>query len=104
MESKFQSQLIRDLRHLFPGCIILMNDPNYLQGVPDVLMLWQDRWAALECKASRGASRQPNQEYYVELMNRMSFAAFVCPDNKEDVLYDLQFTFRPRRAARVSQR
>jgi hypothetical protein len=96
-ESGFQGQLIRKLRELFPGCIILKNDPQYLQGVPDLLVLWKKNWAALECKKSADAPAQPNQPYYVDLMDEMSFAAFVFPENEELVLDALQRAFGTRR-------
>jgi len=92
-ESAFQAKLIRDLKTLFPGCVVLKNDPNYIQGFPDLLVLYNDRWAALECKRSTSASRRPNQEYYVDKLQTMSFAAFVCPENREDILHDLQQAF-----------
>ena len=92
LERDFQSKLIKELKVLFKGCVIIKNDPNYIQGIPDLLILYNDRWAALEVKKSRTAHHQPNQEYYVEMMNRMSFAAFIYPENKEDVLYELQQT------------
>lgn len=90
MESKFQSDLIKDIRDILPGCIILKNDPNYLQGFPDLLILYKNRWAALEVKRSSRASHQPNQDYYIHLANEMSYASFVYPENREEVLYDLQ--------------
>lgn len=92
-ESAFQAKLIRDLKTLFPGCVVLKNDPNYIQGFPDLLVLYNDRWAALECKRSTSASKRPNQEYYVDKLQTMSFAAFVCPENREDILHDLQQAF-----------
>lgn len=92
-ESTFQAKLIRDLKTLFPGCVVLKNDPNYIQGFPDLLVLYNDRWAALECKRSTSASKRPNQEYYVDKLQTMSFAAFVCPENREDILHDLQQAF-----------
>lgn len=100
----FQADLIEELREMFPDAIILKNDANYLQGVPDVLVLHEDRWAALECKASADAIKQPNQGYYVGLMNAMSYASFVYPENRTEVLHDLCQTFGRRRPARVSQR
>jgi hypothetical protein len=103
-ESLFQRNLIRKLRDMFEGCIILKNDPTYLQGVPDILILFRNKWAALETKRTPYSRKQPNQLYYVDLMNQMSYAAFVCPENEEDVLNDLQQTFRPRRSTRISQR
>lgn len=89
-ESKFQSDLIKDIRDLLPGCIILKNDPTYLQGFPDLLILYGNRWAALENKRSSRSEHQPNQDYYVGLANQMSYASFVYPENKEQVLHELQ--------------
>jgi hypothetical protein len=102
VESAFQRFFLQKIRSMFPGCIILKNDPTYLQGIPDILILFENKWAALELKANSKSRKRPNQEYYVQTMNEMSFAAFVCPENEEDVLYDLQQTFRPIRSARFS--
>lgn len=90
LESKFQSNLIKEIKSMFPGCIVLKNDSSYMQGVPDLLILHKDKWASIEVKRSANASKQPNQEYYVGLMNEMSFSRFICPENKEEVLRDLQ--------------
>lgn len=92
-ESKFQKELIDDLKNMFPGCMVLKNDPAYIQGVPDLLILYKDKWAALEVKNDIHAAHQPNQDYYVNLMNEMSFASFVFPQNREEVLHELQSTF-----------
>ena len=100
-ESKFQKELINDLKKEFPGCIILKNDANYIQGIPDLLILYRDHWAALECKKEEKAHHQPNQEYYISVMNKMSYARFVYPENKEEILDELQRTFRVRRTSRV---
>lgn len=94
LENKFKTKLIRELKELFPGCIVLHPDANLIQGIPDLLILYGNRWAALEGKKFSGASRRPNQDYYVDLMNRMSFAAFIYPENKEAVLHELQQAFR----------
>ena len=93
LEKEFQAKLIREIKKMFPSCIVMKNDARYLQGVPDLLILYRDKWAALECKKSANARKQPNQEFYVGMMNRMSFSRFVCPENKEDVLNELQHTF-----------
>jgi hypothetical protein len=78
---------------MFEGCVILKNDAAYLQGVPDYILLWRNKWAMLEVKAYRDAEHQPNQDYYVQILNRMSFAAFIYPENEEDVLRELQQAF-----------
>lgn len=90
LERDFQAKLIKELKVMFKGCIIVKNDPNYIQGIPDLLILYNERWAALEVKKSATAHHQPNQEYYVDLMDQMSFAAFIYPENKEEILYELQ--------------
>lgn len=89
-ENRFQALLIKEIKERLPGCMVLKNDASYIQGVPDLLILFNDKWAALEVKKSEKASHQPNQDYYVETMNRMSFSAFIFPENKEDVLNDLE--------------
>lgn len=96
-ESKFQAGLIKAIKERFPGSMVLKNDPNYIQGVPDLIILHGKRWAALECKKSKNAKHQPNQDYYVKRMNKMSYASFVYPENKEVVLNALQQTFRTNR-------
>jgi hypothetical protein len=88
---------------MFPDCVIVKNDAGYLQGVPDLLILFGKKWAALEVKRAVNASRRPNQDYFVEKLNKMSFAAFVHPGNVEEVLRDLQTALRPSRKARVSE-
>lgn len=95
LESRFQSELIKELKQEFPGCIVLKNDPDYIQGIPDLLIMYGSKWAALECKRSANASKRPNQKYYVDKMNEMSYAAFISPENKEEVLHDLQSALRP---------
>ena len=92
-ESQFQAQLIRDIYKEFPGSIVLKNDPNYMQGVPDLIVLNGPHWAMLECKRSKDASHRPNQDYYIEHMAEMSYANFVYPENREEVFDDLHKAF-----------
>ena len=94
LEREFQGRLIRKLHKIFPGCIILKNDPDYIQGIPDLIVLYQNKWAALECKKSATAERQPNQEYYVMVMDEMSYARFIFPENEEEALNDLSQLFK----------
>lgn len=103
-ENKFQSKLIKEIKKTYPGCIVLKNDPNYIQGIPDLLVLYKKKWAALECKKNKDAHKQPNQEHYISKMNKMSFARFIYPENKEEVLNELQHTFGSGRTSRVSKR
>lgn len=97
LENKFQAKLIKELKEEFPGCIVMKNDSSYIQGIPDLLILHEDRWAGLEVKKSANAKKQPNQEYYVDKMNEMSFAKFIHPENKEEILNELRTTFRAER-------
>ena len=94
LERDFQGNLIKDLKKMFPGCIVMKNDSSYIQGIPDLLILHNDKWASLECKKTANANRQPNQEYYVGIMNEMSFSRFIYPENKEEVLSELRKAFK----------
>lgn len=85
-ENKFQADLIKEMKKRWDNCIVLKNDPNYIQGVPDLAVFHNDKWAMLECKKGANEHHQPNQDYYVELMDNMSFARFIFPENKEEVL------------------
>jgi hypothetical protein len=93
LESGFQDRLVETLKTLFPGCMVFKMDQ--IQGLPDLLILYGKRWASLECKRSAKAKRRPNQEYYVGKMNEMSFSRFISPENKEEVLDELQQAFKP---------
>ena len=94
LENKFQSNLKKEIKKLFPDCIVLKNDSSYIQGIPDLLILYKNKWASLEVKKSATASHRPNQNYYVEKMNKMSFSRFIFPENKDEVLEDLARLFK----------
>lgn len=96
-ENKFQADLIKEIKDRFDGCVVMKNDPNYIQGIPDLTILYKDCWAALECKDEAKASHQPNQDYYISKMNDMSYASFIYPENKEDVLNEMEQAFQSRR-------
>lgn len=100
-ESAYQAQLIRKLKDRFPGCIVVKNDSSYQQGIPDLTVLYGEHWAMLEVKLNAHSTIRPNQEYFVEQLDTMSFAAFINPDNEEDVLDALQTSFELDRAARL---
>lgn len=96
LERDFQAGLIKELKDRFDGCMVLKNDSSYIQGIPDLLVLYKDQWAALEVKRSSSAKHRPNQQYYVDLMDEMSFSRFICPENKNEVLNELQDIFHER--------
>lgn len=95
LESGFQDKLRDELKELFPGCMIFKMDQ--IQGIPDLLILYKNMWATLENKKSAKAAKQPNQEYYVDLMNGMSFSSFIYPENKEQVLEELKKFFNNKK-------
>lgn len=103
-ESQFQNSLISEIKRMFPGCMVLKNDPNYIQGIPDLTILYKGFWAFLECKKSEREVHQPNQDYYISEGDKLSFARFVYPENKEEVLNELQQAFQSRRKTRFSKR
>ena len=102
LERDFQKDLIKEIKSILPGCFVLKQDAGYKQGIPDLLILYGKKWAALECKKSASATKRPNQDYYVETMNKMSFASIIFPENKEEVLHDLQQALKPGRKTRAS--
>lgn len=104
LERDYQAELIHEIQRRYPNAVVLKNDTSYMQGIPDLLILNDDRWAMLEVKLSRRSRHQPNQNYYIDLFDAMSFGAFIYPENEQDVLDDLQRAFPTRRAARISQR
>lgn len=93
LESKFQSDLMKEIKAKYPGCVVLKNDSGYIQGIPDWTIFYKNKWATLECKKEKNAKVQPNQPYYVERLNDMSFSRFVYPENKDEVLDALHLHF-----------
>lgn len=96
-ESQYQRQLINRLRAELPGCVVLKNDEQYLQGVPDLVVLHKGGWAMLEVKRSADYSLEPNQSFYLELFGEMAFSAIVYPENEDEVIDALQSAFGIRR-------
>jgi len=103
LENKFQSKLIKEIKERFPRAVVLKNDPKYIQGFPDLLVLYFGTWFALECKKNKTAKRQPNQKYYISMLNEMAHAAVVYPENKEDVLHAMEKAFGARRKTCLSR-
>lgn len=101
-ENQYQAGLIRRIKQRFPGAVVLKNDPNYLQGILDLTILYEHCWGMLEVKESARAKRQPNQEYYVKSFSELSFADFIYPENEEEVLDAMEEAFASRGATRIS--
>lgn len=93
LESKFKTQLVKDIQKRFPNSFVFHINPTEMQGGPDLLVLNGNKWAALEGKQDSKSSHRPNQDYYVDIMNKMSYASFIYPENKEEVLNELQQAF-----------
>jgi len=104
LESVYQARLIKRIMDEFPGAVVLKTDPSYIQGFSDLLILNDAFWAALEVKPDESSRHQPNQDYWVDLLNSMSYANFIYPQNEERVLDELQQTFRTGGSARFSKR
>lgn len=92
-ESDFQRNLKKDIKKMFPDAVVMKTDPRQIQGMPDLLILYKNKWACLECKRSTDAHRQQHQDYYVNKYDEMSFARFISPENKKEVLDELQQAF-----------
>ena len=93
LERDFQPKLIKEIKEILPGCILMKNDSSYIQGIPDLLILYKNKWATIEVKKSANAPKRPNQEYYVDKMDEMSFSRFIYPENKDQVLDELYLHF-----------
>lgn len=99
LESNYQQLLREKLEKIFPGCLVLKNDPNYLQGFPDLTVFYKNRWAVFEVKKdiselSKNTASIRNQRFYIQKLDKMSFARFIYPQNEEEVLNELQQAFR----------
>ena len=96
-ESKYQHDLIKKIKNRFPDAFVLKNDSSYIQGIPDLTVLWKDKWATLECKKSKedyDKDFTPNQHIYVHKMNKMSFSSFIFPENEQEVLDAMERSFQ----------
>lgn len=101
-ERDYQKGLIQRIHSLLPRSVVLKNDPNYMQGIPDLVVFNGDRYAMLEVKTGPKAPHQPNQDYYVEWFDSQGvFSAFVYPENEEEILDAMERSLQPSRKARV---
>jgi hypothetical protein len=102
-ESQYQAKIIKKIKEMFPGCEVFKTDAGYRQGFPDIVVLWDDYWACLEVKTEPAYLAEPNQDYYINKLNDMSFAAYIYPESEAEVLNALQQAFESPRRTRVSK-
>lgn len=93
LENKYKSELRERIADRFPGCMILKNDEQLMQGIPDMTILYGPYWAVLEVKRDENAPFEPNQEHYLEYLNNMGFASVIFPAIEEEVLDAVQRAF-----------
>lgn len=82
LESKFQANLIKQIKQVLPEATILKNDPNYIQAIPDLLVILERRCLAIECKRSKTAPFRPNQEYYLKKFD----GVVAYPGNEREII------------------
>lgn len=94
LENEYKRELKKRIESLFPDCLVLKNDEQLRQGIPDMIILFGSRYAVVEVKRSLNAPWRPNQEYYLEFVSRMGgIAFFICPENEVEVLDEIQHAF-----------
>lgn len=99
LERDYQMELIPRILSPLPGRVlvdkfVIITDPNYIQGIPDLIVFFRGKWAFLEVKLSEKSKQQPNQEWYINNWRRYVFTAFIYPENEEEVLAALQSALR----------
>lgn len=94
IENQYQAELKKRLKSMFPGGLVTKLDSSDIQGIPDLLILYKNKWAILEVKKDAEAPHRPNQDYYVTKLNNMSFSRFIFPENEEEVLNELYKAFK----------
>ena len=94
LERDYQRRLKYRIKQTFPDSIVMKNDANQIQGIPDLLILHKDKWAMLEIKRDKDSSKRPNQPYYVDKLDSMAFARFVSPETEEEVFNELKIYFQ----------
>lgn len=92
-EGDYQNKLREKIEERIPGALIMKTDPTFIQGIPDLLIVKNKKWAALEVKKSKKASHRPNQDFYVNKMNNWSYAAVIFPENEKEIIDELERAF-----------
>lgn len=79
IESNFQADLKKEIETLFPGAVIMKNDPNDIQGIPDLTVIWRDHWAWLECKTRNKCSQTVEPRFLYSVCTPLFFRGFYLP-------------------------
>jgi len=95
LESAFKKNFITELNvRLAPIDLEYIHTRSHNRSFPDLLILGPgSTWAALEFKAAEEADHQPNQAWYINRLNHWAYATFMYPENREEVLGDLEKLF-----------
>lgn len=93
IESEFQKRLKKRLKTEFPDCVVMKQDATQIQGIPDLIILYKDKYAVLEIKKSVKASHRPNQDFYISKFGQWVYSSFCYPENEEEVIADLKGWF-----------
>lgn len=102
-EREYQPGLIKRIENLFKVKFqveVYVRKIDIQQGWPDLLILAPGFWALLEVKKEEPTSAddfEPNQEWWIEEFDSMSFSACIYPENEQEVLHALKEAFRRSR-------
>lgn len=88
VESQFQKNLVKEIKAMAPSgdITVLKNEASMIQGIPDLVVFYKDKYAMLEVKKSENASHRPNQDWYIKKFANEAFGYFIYPENKDKVL------------------
>lgn len=91
LEKDLQNRLLNWIRLKFDSKKIFIMKitpiPGIPQGCPDIIILYDGGFVAIEMKRSSKASFRPNQKYYLEMLNTFQNGeSIVCyPENFNEV-------------------
>ena len=108
-ENQYQAGLKKRLKSMFPGCLVTKLDSSDIQGIPDLLILYKNKWAILEVKKDAEAPHRPNQDYYVAKLNfikhsNLSGHAPFSPSHPAWLRYDADKAIKYLIAKKASER
>ena len=94
-EATFRTKWLNKFKKLSPDIFIEFADPKRKNGIPDVIIFYKKKYARLETKRSKNASKRLHQQYYIDYFNSQGiYAAFLTPENQEEVYNALRRYFK----------